>query len=93
MKKIIEHGYKYHMETACPNCGCRFSYEWEDVLKTNFYLYKYSNIYTNPAYRITCPECGVEFELLNWNFNWSSEPIKFTCSCDESGCKIKNEKN
>ena len=65
MKKIIEHGYKYHMETTCPSCGCKFSYDWEDVIKTDFYSYKYSSLYTNPAYRIICPECEAEFELLN----------------------------
>jgi RNA polymerase subunit RPABC4/transcription elongation factor Spt4 len=34
MKKIIKHGQKKEMRTTCPNCGCEFSYEWEDVITT-----------------------------------------------------------
>ena len=92
MKKIIEHGYKYNMETICPNCGCKFSYDWEDVIRENI-TYNTNNNSTFASYRIICPECGANFQLLNWSFNWSSEPIKFTCSCGKNGCRIKNEED
>ena len=32
MKKIIQHGFMSYMETTCPYCGCKFSFEWEDVI-------------------------------------------------------------
>lgn len=32
MKRIIEHGFINYMETTCPYCGCKFSFEWEDVI-------------------------------------------------------------
>jgi len=65
MKKIIEHGYRQYMETKCPNCGCKFSYEWEDVEKSPC-KYTYPNFtYTFPGYYITCPECHHYFQILN----------------------------
>ena len=87
MKRIIEHGYRHYMETTCPACGCKFSYEWEDVIKGD--LYHSTNLYTSAPYEIICPECGARFQLLNWTFHWSSEPIKFTCSCNSDGCEVK----
>ena len=87
MKKIIEHGYKYHMETKCPSCGCKFSYDWEDVLKTDLYHYGYNGYYTYPNYKITCPECGAEFQILNWTFNYPSDTI----TCIHTSGDIKNE--
>ena len=78
MKRIIEHGYKYHMETRCPSCGCLFTYDWEDVLKESIYTYKCSSIYTSPSYQITCPECGAQFQLLQWKFTGYRDSIQFT---------------
>lgn len=73
MIRIIEHGYKYHMETRCPLCGCRFSYDWEDVLKEGCFHYNDNYTHTYPSYRITCPECGNTFPILNWNFIYSND--------------------
>ena len=87
MKKIIEHGFKQYMETRCPHCGCRFSYEWEDVIKENIYCN--TNLYNSAPYEIICPECGARFQLLNWTFHWSSEPIKITCSYNDDGFEVK----
>ena len=35
MIRVIEHGYRYEMESRCPSCGCHFAYHWEDVLSKN----------------------------------------------------------
>lgn len=72
MKKIIEHGYRYHMETKCSYCGCRFSYEWEDVLKDGYLHYSDNYTYTYPKYKIECPECHNIFDILNWTFTTNS---------------------
>ena len=82
MKRIIEHGYKCYMDTVCPSCGCKFSYDWEDVLKTDWnWTYKTDfTLHTSyPSYRITCPECGAEFEILNWHFTGYKDIPKITC--------------
>lgn len=57
MKKIIEHGFMNYMETSCPYCGCRFSYEPEDLLT------RYNNTYIN--YDISCPDCAKVFTITN----------------------------
>ena len=88
MRKIIKHGYRYHMETTCPNCGCQFSYEWEDVITTvpsiTFTTCACgccgnNNYYTNPSYEIICPECNNKFTILNWHF--SDYPVKYKLTC------------
>lgn len=104
MKKVIEHGYRYNMETICPNCGCRFSYEWEDVetrynSKSTYYTYA-----MYPIYLVSCPECMHYFEILNWSFvypdkkenttiTWTCNSATDTCKCkdDCDGCKCKEE--
>ena len=73
MIRIIEHGYKYNMETRCPSCGCRFSYEWEDVLKEGYLHYNDNYTYSYPNYRITCPECGDTFTILNWSYTYTKD--------------------
>lgn len=88
MIKIIEHGYKYHMEAKCSSCGCRFSYEWEDVLKNNFYGYNdgyYS--YTIPTYKVICPECGAHITIPYFEnpFKQSDTTITYTLIADENG--------
>lgn len=93
MKKIIEHGYKYYMETKCPYCGCRFSYEWEDVIGPQYvwtHTGDISGMTLNDNLKIICPECGVEFKILNWTFP-NYEGIKITCTCNENGCAVKND--
>lgn len=42
MRKIVRPGYK-EFKTQCTNCGCRFTYEREDILKS--------------ASQVKCPEC------------------------------------
>lgn len=65
MIRVIEHGFKYRMEACCANCGCRFTYEWEDVLKNSNYGYTANNIYypSYPFYYLLCPECGCRVSL------------------------------
>ena len=59
MIRVIEHGFKYRMEACCVNCGCRFTYEWEDVLKDSFYSYNQDGLsyMAYPNYYLLCPEC------------------------------------
>lgn len=81
MKKIIEHGFKYHMETRCPYCGCKFSYEWTDVLKPNdqwIYSTNTKITTTYPIYQIICPECNSQFNIYDWQFT-DYRDIKITC--------------
>ena len=94
MKKIIEHGFMNHMETQCPYCGCRFSFDWEDVIFE-------SNSFT-VSHSIFCPECAKSFPILNLNITMSKKDcgtrITYTttstdtcttgCSCDK--CSHKN---
>lgn len=88
MKKVIKHGFQYHMETTCPSCGCQFSYEWEDVITTmpsiTFTTTTGCNCcgdccYTSPKYEIICPECGNKFTILTWHFY--DYPIKYKLTC------------
>ena len=43
MKKIFAHGKKEFI-VVCRNCGCKFSYELEDIVAKDY---------------VTCPECDV----------------------------------
>lgn len=43
MKEIIEHGYKQY-KGECFTCGCKFTYELEDII----------------GYNVICPDCGAE---------------------------------
>ena len=82
MIKVIEHGYRYHMETTCPNCSCRFSYEWEDVETCYNKMPSYYIYTTTPTYWITCPECMHRFEILNWSFTYPSKKTNITWTCN-----------
>lgn len=46
MIKIIKEGTR--KITKCPNCGCEFSYEEEDVLRDHFRVENHVN----------CPQCN-----------------------------------
>ena len=92
MKKIIEHGFMNYMETTCPYCGCKFSFEWEDVISPTWGpTWRYDNtgitvsgccITTGTAqsYEIFCPECKRKFPILNWTFNYPKNTCPFTYS-------------
>ena len=43
MKKIFAHGKKEFI-AVCRNCGCKFSYELEDIVANDY---------------VTCPDCNV----------------------------------
>ena len=54
--KIIKHGEKKKFTKTCPDCGCEFEFETED-LKTDyeFCLTSYPGQYRR---YVLCPECG-----------------------------------
>ena len=52
MIKIIEHGTR--TVTECAECGCKFSYEKEDIKVSG--LYSMNQLQTRKSY-IECPQC------------------------------------
>ena len=52
MIKIIEHGTR--TITECEECGCKFSYENEDIEVSG--LYSMDQLQTRKPY-IVCPQC------------------------------------
>ena len=58
MIKIIERGTKTIGE--CENCGCRFSYENEDIEVS--VPHSMDQLQTRKSY-IVCPQCGNEIVL------------------------------
>lgn len=58
MIKIIEQGTR--TVTKCTECGCKFSYEKEDI-KVNG-LYSMNQLQTRKSY-IECPQCHKEIVL------------------------------
>jgi len=56
--KIIKHGQKPKFNKTCPNCGCEFEYEMEDLqVESNWSLTSCS--YPTRRRRVViCPECG-----------------------------------
>lgn len=58
MIKIIERGTKTIGE--CENCGCRFSYEKEDIKKDK--LYSRGKLMAVISY-VDCPHCGIAHKL------------------------------
>ena len=56
--KVIKHGQKPKFKKTCPNCGCVFEHEIEDLqIEQNWSL----NSYTYPAHKkrvVVCPDCG-----------------------------------
>lgn len=78
MKKIITSGKKEFI-AVCNRCGCKFSYELEDVLWNNV---------------VKCPECNEhvshivphELEFLYQNVPYSAyQNIPYSIPCTESG--------
>ena len=58
MIKIIEPGTR--TVTECTECGCKFSYEKEDIEVIG--LYSWDVLQTRKPY-IVCPQCGKEIIL------------------------------
>ena len=58
MIKIIEHGTR--TITECAECGCKFSYENEDIEVSG--LYSTDQLLARKSY-IVCPQCGKEIVL------------------------------
>lgn len=58
MIKIIEHGTR--TVTNCEHCGCKFSYEEEDIKEDK--LYSMNQLQTRKSY-IECPQCHKEIVL------------------------------
>lgn len=53
--KVIEHGKK-NFTKVCPECGCKFEYESEDLeIDRSICLTSYPVRYNRV---VTCPECG-----------------------------------
>ena len=86
MKKVIEHGYRHYMETTCPNCGCRFSYEYEDIIKNRNYFINHSGwkeYFDNWSNQISCPECGAIFQIFDWQITCHDNIITYSSSSEE----------
>lgn len=62
MIEIIEHGTK--QVTKCKVCGCKFSYEAEDII---------SNTIRSRSY-VTCPQCKEEI-VLKAKRGFSNDPL------------------
>ena len=58
MIKIIEHGTR--TVTECAECGCKFSYEKEDIEVSG--LYSMDQLQTRKSY-IVCPQCHKSITL------------------------------
>ena len=68
MKKIIKHGNNKPMIATCPDCGCEFSYEYEDIHIPTQSLSTYYCDVTN------CPECGKEVMIYSYTRTYPSIP-------------------
>lgn len=60
MIEIIEHGTK--QVTKCKVCGCKFSYEAEDITSNSIRSY------------VTCPQCKEEI-ILKAKRGFSNDPL------------------
>ncbi len=67
MIKIIKSGKK-EFHTTCPNCGCEFTYEMEDLSGKNYDYIGVSNY-------VKCPECGTPISHLTINTTPTPKPI------------------
>lgn len=63
MIKIIKSGKK-EFHATCSNCGCEFTYELEDLSKTD---------YLGAIDYVKCPECGIT--ILHLGFDTQPRPI------------------
>ena len=66
MIKIIKSGKK-EFHATCPNCGCEFTYEMEDLSKKD---------YLGAIDYVKCPECGMT--ILHSAINTTPESIPCT---------------
>lgn len=69
MKKIFVHGKKEFIG-VCRNCGCKFSYELEDIVAKDY---------------VTCPECDVRISHRiepNDIFSDNDEKIAIPRGCE-----------
>lgn len=68
--KVIKQGVKeFHI--TCPNCGCEFTYELEDLSKTD---------YLGAIYYVKCPECGIT--ILHLGFDTAIDNMQYNNPCD-----------
>ena len=58
MIKIIKEGTR--KIAKCPNCGCEFSYEEEDIKKDG--LLENNSVFIGKTW-VVCPQCGKEIVL------------------------------
>ena len=58
MIKIIKEGTR--KIAKCPNCGCEFSYEEEDIEKDG--LLANNSVFLGKTW-VICPQCGTEIVL------------------------------
>ena len=58
MIKIIKEGTR--KIAKCPNCGCEFSYENEDIEKDGLWA---NNLVFIGKIFVVCPQCGKEIVL------------------------------
>ena len=58
MIKIIEHGTR--TITKCAECGCKFSYENEDIERDGLWA---NNLVSIWKIFVVCPQCGKEIVL------------------------------
>ena len=58
MIKIIKEGTRKIVK--CPNCGCEFSYEEEDIEKDG--LLVNNSVFIGKTW-VVCPQCGKEIVL------------------------------
>ena len=72
--KVIKHGKKTFKAT-CPNCGCEFEYELEDIKQEPGLSWNYQGnlVFTstcyciyNPKY-VICPDCGRH--IYHWDYS------------------------
>lgn len=67
MIKVIEHGNRCRREIQCSQCGCRFSYEQEDIIKNNYYSRNQEYVsYTCSLFEVICPECEATIQVPYW---------------------------
>lgn len=57
MITILKHG-KCNFKKTCPNCGCLFAFQKEDI-ESNYYAYN------EVIHSIECPECSQTIEVEN----------------------------
>ncbi len=69
MIKIIKSGKK-EFHTTCSNCGCEFTYDLEDLSKTD---------YLGAIDYVKCPECGIT--ILHLGFDTAIDNMQSNNPC------------